>query len=58
MTVQELIDKLGELPEDQRNIPVRVETETEGAELTDVRVSTGGNKIWWQPDSITLSSRW
>jgi hypothetical protein len=56
MTVQELIDKLSELPEDLRGLPVRIETENEGDDLTEV--SARRSKVWWQADHITLLSRY
>jgi hypothetical protein len=61
MTVQELIDKLNELPENLRNIPVRIATENEDGDLTEVIAnipSIGGSKIWWMADHVTLSARY
>ena len=59
MTVQELIDKLNELPEElRRTVKVRVETENEGGEPNEIRAEVGESKIWWQADRIIISARY
>jgi hypothetical protein len=58
MTVLELIDKLAELPEECRNLPVEISTETEGGDIQSVTAQTGANKIWWMPDRIKLDTRY
>lgn len=58
MTVQELIDKLTELPEPLRALPVWIETESEGADVKEITAKIGESKIWWQADRIVLSGRY
>lgn len=59
MTVQELIDKLDEIPEAKRQIiVVRLETENEIADLTDLTARCGGSRMWWDVDHIILSGRY
>ena len=58
MTVQELINKLSEIPEGLRQIPVEVETETEGGSVESIRVKTGNGKIWWEADHVVISAQY
>ncbi len=57
MTVQQLIDKLSELPQELRGIRVLVETEDGQASLIEVSARTGNDRYWWQADHVILSGR-
>ena len=57
MTVQELITKLSEIPEELRSTPVWVETEEVSGELTEVTAESGG-ATWFLPTRIRLSARY
>ena len=61
MTVQELISRLQELPDELKSLPVKLRGDWDGesvsfGELRAVRAKVGDGKIWWMPDTIELDS--
>ena len=63
MTAHDLIKKLQQLPEEIQLLPVVLHgsydgTPVEFGKLITVTCQIGGNKIWWKPETIRLSTEY